>query len=251
MAAPTRSSRRKIISAVDFGYLKANLNEVATFYIAKALWVMVHSMVHCLSIALPRTPVETGKLRESAHVNLRSRKFGGSILAEVARGRKDGSLRANFGEASSAIATMSKKEIRVAGVEILYNRVIQGNFDVAQFTHEELQPYRGRPNKPRKLVKPRKRGSKKTYMGRGPDQRTFYARVPGTGPKYLERTWNENKAMYSLFYREALSGHGIAKDLKRHLNVKKHKKGTHDVNVVKLSIGAQAYKQLERLGGLR
>ena len=248
---PARSNLKKVISPSDFGILKKNLEEVAKYYILKALWVMVHSQVHLLATAVPRTPVDTGLLRESAQVKLKSKKFSGTVLAKVAKGKRDGSIEVNYDTVNSVISRMSPERIKNAAVEVVYNRVKRGNFDVAVFTHEELNPYRGRPEKPKKLPRKNKRkNTSKGYSRRG-EKRKLYARVPGTGPKYLERSWNQNKSMYRLFYRKMLEGKVIASELRKHLKVSKSKKGPHMVDIVKLSIGPQAFNKLTKLGGLR
>jgi len=139
---------------------------------------------HLLATSQPRVPVDTGKLRESGRAFLQF----GRTFKDIARGSKDGTV-------DVAPSRISSKEIERA-TEIIgnvsYSRLSDdGKTDVALFTHEYLN-----------------------YYG----EESPAARQPGTGPKYLENAWLENKDEYISYLQNELSGAGFETALQRVLS---------------------------------
>jgi len=143
--------------------------------------------IDLLARSLPRTPWDTGKLRESGTVILEVMGRGRGTNKWVATGNKDGSVNVLLNKPSRVWHT---RKVDYFDIEVSFDRSEDG-FDVALFTHEFLYPQDQRPVNRSQLKKHQKDGKS-------------FARQPGTGPKYLEIPWNENRSKYLSILREAL-----------------------------------------------
>lgn len=172
------------VANVDINQVIENLGivgDVVTYQVAKAL---TDSLISILSLAQPRVPyyeggifgeASTGELRKSGKATVSL----GNQLKVVATGNVDGTVNAiSTGITPSAF---KKKKMNVIMGFIEYNRMSErGMLDIALWTHENLNPYEGRPT-----------------VGKGKKSlatiKQYYARSPGTGPKYLELAWIQHK----------------------------------------------------------
>ena len=155
--------------------------------------------VDVLSRSLPRTPLDTGELRESSVIKL---KLGRSTRI-IGRGRADGTVEANF----SSLVSDALAHVRQINLDVSFNRMSKkGDFDVAQWTHEALAEY-------------------------GSDFSPS-ARTPNTGPKYLEIPWKERENKYRKILRDVVDNKKLASDIALASRVKQSKVGKYEVNVV-------------------
>lgn len=173
------------VAKVDIDQVIENLGVVGEFVTYNVAVALVDSLISLLAYAQPRVPyypggslgeASTGELRESgtATINL------GGQLKVVATGNIDGSVNANSTGISPTAFKRKKIDVILGFVE--YNRISErGTLDIALWTHENLNPYEGRPSAG---------GKGKASLA---TVKQYYARSPGTGPKYLELAWIQNK----------------------------------------------------------
>lgn len=159
--------------------------------------------VDLLAKAQPRVPVETGELRESGRAQL---KVSGYVL-NVAEGNKDGTVNANTIKVSPDRAYSAK----VMDAQVHYHKVVSSpkfpNFDVALFTHESIDHYGG--GKPS-------------------------ARTPGTGPKYLEGPYLENRDKYVKIIEDAVKVKSL-KNIRKISSSIRSRRGKYTVDLIKLN----------------
>uniref|UniRef100_A0A6M3KG88 Uncharacterized protein n=1 Tax=viral metagenome TaxID=1070528 RepID=A0A6M3KG88_9ZZZZ len=153
--------------------------------------------IDLLARALPRTPYETGELRESGLVSMTI----GNQWLDIATGNKDGTVTANLSKISVP------RHVRNINLEVSFYRISRdGGLDIAQWVHEMLLPYDSRPSKPA-------------------------ARQPRTGPKFLEIPFNEKINDY---YNLIADKSNLERDIAGLSRVRKRKKGPFDVDLVTL-----------------
>lgn len=172
------------VAKINFDQAIQNLDVVGEFITYQVAQAVVDSLVTILAYAQPRVPYypggdlgdpSTGDLRRSGTATIA---LNGQ-LEVVATGNVDGTI--NVNNTGISPSAFKRKKIDVILGFIDYNRISErGMLDIALWTHENLNPYEGRPGvgKGRKSLA----GSKQ-----------YYARSPGTGPKYLELAWIQNK----------------------------------------------------------
>ena len=135
-----------------------NLKNLSLAIRYKAALLLSEIGIDLLSKALPKTPVDSGQLRESGEVIL---KFTGAY-SKIASGMADGSINTSNPQIPvSRLANTSKMDLLVQ-----FYRTNEFGEDIALWAHEDLYPS-------------------------GSSQRP-HALQPGTGPKYLEQPWLEN-----------------------------------------------------------
>lgn len=157
--------------------IKTSLPALKGIVTLEALTAISDVMTHLLANAQPRVPVDSGELRESGTASVTFGKVaikGGSSRI-VAKGRADGSIIA-YRNNISAINVKGSNAKNISGI-VSYDRSNADGEDIALWAHEDLLPY----------------GS-----GMSPE-----ARTSGTGPKYLENAFNENKLKYTQILRLA------------------------------------------------
>ena len=166
------------ISTKQIKDITDNLTILGEYLTLSGIHVVAAIVVNLLQHALPRTPYDTGQLRESGRAYI----LTDSGYYDVGRGSKDGTVSTRYGKVKRGSVN------RVSGV-VQFSRSGERGTDVAVWTHEDLLPYDMRPQKPA-------------------------ARKPGTGPKYLEHPWMENKGTYIDWIQDVFSHAEIAKDIK-------------------------------------
>jgi hypothetical protein len=170
--------------------------------------------IDLLSRAMPRTPYDSGELRESGAARIflgRSPNFGYAL--EIGIGAADGTVK---GDLSRLKATRLNKSVTFISGLIGYSRfgVYEGSYgkkemvDVALMTHEDLLPYEAR--------------SKRI---------PYTARKPGTGPKYLELPFLQYKNVYENLLRNNLKETKIS-EIIRKISKVSSKRGRYEVNNV-------------------
>jgi len=175
-----------------------NLRNLSTFVKMKAAMMLSEIGIDLLYNALPRTPQDTGQLKDSSTVTL---SFFGTYK-NIARGTKDDYV--------NIIGEPSLNQIRNANqinVLVYFTRTNEFGEDIALWAHEELNPY-GSSTHPR-------------------------ARKPGTGPKYLEGAWLDNKSKY---ISRLQSVGNIAEDVQAGLEMVHKAKDKNAVDVVRLNL---------------
>lgn len=165
--------------------------------------------IDVLSRSLPRAPVDTGKLRESAVAKLRM----GRGIQTIGRGQKDGTVKADI----SGIVRDALSNVRQINLEVSYYRMSDKTpgFDVAQWTHENISEYGG--GHP-------------------------HARTPNTGPKYLEIPWKERESKYRKLLRDVVNERKLASDIALASKIIQRRVGKYEVNVTKTIAGRIARK---------
>jgi hypothetical protein len=164
------------VADIDINQVMENLEIVEEFISYQVAKALTDVLITILAYAQPRVPVDTGELRESGTATLAL----DTNMKVVARGKADGSVSAN----STGITptAFKRKKVSVVLGFIEYSRISErGMLDIALWTHENLNPYEGRPSAGGK--------GKNTIAG----WKQYYARTPGTGPKYLELAWLQHK----------------------------------------------------------
>ena len=161
------------VAKIDIDKVIENLKIVGETVTYNAARAVAESLVAILAYAQPRVPyypggalgkASTGELRESGEAVL----YLGGIQKVVAKGNIDGTITANMtGITKSGL----KKKVSWVSGEVFYMRIEDG-LDIALWTHEDLLPYD-------------QRDAKGVYEAA--------ARSPGTGPKYLEIAFLQNK----------------------------------------------------------
>lgn len=165
--------------------------EVLSQALAFRLYTTIGSIViDLLADAQPRVPFyaggprgmrSTGQLRESGTAFLT---VNGGRETKVGDGKRDGSIVA---KPSAMTTTQTQGNVKSIIGYVWYHREDKGK-DVAIWTHESLLPEEGYPSS----------------GNRTPGQ--FFARTPGTGPKYLELAWQENKQRYMRMLDDSMRG---------------------------------------------
>lgn len=157
--------------------------------------------IDVLSRSLPRAPIETGQLRESAKVQLR---LGRSVRI-IGKGKKDGTVEADL----SNIVQDALAHVRQINLEVSYYRMSEHTpgFDVAQWVHENISEYGGS---------------------------SPHARTPNTGPKYLEIPWKERERKYRKLLMDVVSERHLASDIALTSKIVQRRVGKYEVNVTKL-----------------
>jgi hypothetical protein len=148
-----------------------NLTTTYNMISVKAARILSLIAVDLLSKAQPRVPYDTGELRRSGKARL----VLGNSEYVVGSGNEDGTVTANLAKLSWDRVSNSTR----ITANVHYERFNADGEDIALWTHEELNPYTS-------AVHPR-------------------ARFPGTGPKYLENPWLENKGTYIKMIQEDFS----------------------------------------------
>lgn len=148
-------------SGVEWTLLKENIGTCNGIIRQRLIDYLVGVGVDVLRYAIPRTPKDTGQLRESGTVTMDT----GRKFLDVARGHKDGGI-----QLLSALSTFTPRAAKHVAKKAAYLQSIvhfhrtaesaEGPRDIALWAHEDLNPYGG--------VAPA-------------------ARTPMTGPKYLEK----------------------------------------------------------------
>ena len=174
------------VAKIDVDKILKNLGvlgEAVTYNVARAL---ADALVSIMAYAQPRVPYyaggplgkkSTGALRESGEAVL----YLDNIQKVIAKGNVDGTISTNYtGITKSAFSR--KKPSWISG-EIFYIRIEDG-LDIALWTHENLLPYDQR-------------------AGKGKYEPA--ARSPGTGPKYLEVAFLQNKNDILGYMKEAIN----------------------------------------------
>ena len=157
--------------------------------------------VHLLASAQPRVPYDTGLLRESGQaIVILSNKH---IL--VGEGDENGTIHPILGN----LMGRNYQSIQTMKAEVRYSRAGENGFDIAQWTHEKLKMWTS--------------------------QNTPAARYPGTGPKYLEDPWKENKAKYLNFIKESLSTNKLVGDIEITSQIRRRKRGKYTVDFRKIN----------------
>lgn len=208
------------ISLKDLGQLEANIEGLGRVIRKKVAEILAQIAIDVLARAVPRTPVDTGLLRESGRAYLEYGHSGSPIgrvkYKDVGWGRKDGSIEADPSRIDIQDTTKS------VGVGVEFSREGEAIFaggtgilDVAVWAHEDLNPHGG--------AKPA-------------------ARTPGTGPKYLEGPYLEKKNEYTSILERELSTKGIIKSIQGLVKLKP-RTGKYMVDEVKL----EYYKYLEEV----
>lgn len=173
------SLTRDIVGVGETIQVLEKLGHAINMLSARAVSVVIADL---LAKAQPRVPVDTGKLRESGRGYLN---FVGGAYKDIVWGNKDGTVRTDL----SRLNKTGLRNIRGIIGNVSYSRIgDDGETDVAIYTHEELNPYGG--ESPR-------------------------ARTPGTGPKYLEIPFIENKDKYISFIKSSLSGAKFENELSK------------------------------------
>jgi len=204
-SAPTTGGKRpgpaKVLTAQlsEFGINETmlNLDKLSLAMKYKAAMVLSEIGIDLLSKALPLTPVDSGELRRSGEVTLQF--FPGDKV--VASGSGEGQVVVRDAEVPlSKLRSVNKMDMLVQ-----FYRTNEFGEDIALWTHEDINYYTSKQS-------PR-------------------ARTEGTGPKYLETPWMENKGDYvGMLYELA----NIRDSVKRATRVVRKGKGKTDVDVITL-----------------
>lgn len=204
-----------VITKTQVGILLKNIAAIQDIISVGAMVSVGAIAVDLLSRAMPRTPYESGKLRESgvARIFLGRGPNSGYAL-DLGIGSADGTVKGDLSKLKSA--RLTKNVTYISGF-IGYSRM--GYFeepftgtkrlvDVALMTHEELLPYEDR-------------------YKRIP----YTARKPGTGPKYLELPFLQYKNVYENLLRNNLNETKIS-EIIRKISKVSSKRGRYEVNNV-------------------
>lgn len=192
----------------EFELLKKNLDRaesVVAFAIGRALSFVA---IDLLARAQPRVPIDSGELRQSGRARLY---ISGNPLV-VGYGRADGSIQADTTKITKSRFMRGLPTNRNLRSEVSYERYNQG-FDVAIFTHEYIKDYTGEV------------GNKA--------QGLYFARTPGTGPKYLERPFLEQRDNYHKIIAK-VAREGVIKGIKEISSTIRVRRGKYTVNLIKL-----------------
>ncbi len=136
---------------------KTSFYWLATRYISQRL---IKVMAYCLEEAAKRCPYDTGELRESGQVVINE----SELVAQVAKGSG-----ATEKPTVEILQQWVKKPYAYIEADISFDREVKGR-DLALWAHEELLRYIRRPKSGQQIGK-------------------WFARQPGTGPKYLENAF--------------------------------------------------------------
>lgn len=153
---------------------------------------LIHIGYEILREAVTHCPYDTGQLRSSGKVDL----FRGTSKHEVVETTADGTgafevIKTDEGHESTA---------KTLSIEISFEREERG-IDIALWAHEQLLPYEPRPYYYYLPVRSPRQG------------RTWKARHPGTGPKYLEDAYRKFGGFSGKGFEQRLQ-RGIARGLR-------------------------------------
>lgn len=185
------------ISQTSAGIILKNILTVQNIISAGAIWSVGTVVADLLAKALPRTPYDTGELRESGAARLFvGRSLGSGYAVDLAKGNADGSVSVDLSRLK--IKNIQKSAKYISGI-ITFSRfgVFEGaygdkeNVDVALMTHEELLPFEKRPQKI-----------------------PYTATKQGTGPKYLELPFLQMKNVYERYILDNLNETSISRIVK-------------------------------------
>ena len=187
-----------------------NLGKLSLAIKYKAAMLLSAIGIDLLSRALPLTPVDTGKLREEGEVVLQ---FGGTYKV-VATGSKEGNVISKDAEVPiSRLHAASKMNMIVQ-----FYRTNEFGEDIALWAHEDLN-YSTSQQRP-------------------------HALTPGTGPKYLETPWINNKGDYvGMLYELA----NLRDSIKRATKITKYGKSKTAVAVITLDTNKLLEKVARRV----
>lgn len=163
---------------------------------------MASVIIDLFAKAQPRVPKDTGELRESGRAYIR---FGNGAYKEIATGNEDGSINANLGK----ITLSSIGNAKVIRTEIKYERTTVKGFDVAVWTHFNINPA----------------GSSSPA-----------ARTAGTGPFYLMAPFDQNKDKYIRYIQDVCAGRSFEKSIALASKIKQRRTGKYDVDFVDISL---------------
>lgn len=184
------------IPEIEIKQIIDNLAEVGKAITLQMARAVASVGIDILSLAQPRVPVDTGKLRESGKVSL----MIGAGFKDIAWGKKDGTIMANVRGLNYY------KPVKRLGITVQYHRESDDKkMDVALWCHEFLYPHDQRKEK--------EEGKK-------------YARKEGTGPKYLELIFATKRDSYIKFiedYMEIGFINDLAKGAKKVISGQKTK----------------------------
>lgn len=204
LAGPQPEERNIGVSFTTIGIdeTKMELDKLGDFISSNTARVVANIIGDLLARSVPRTPVDTGELRESGRAFLQ---FGHTFI-DVAKGKKDGSVTLN----TARLPKSGLKNARFIRGNVSFTRESNGK-DIAVFTHEYLNPY-----------------------GSGTSPK---ARTPGTGPKYLENPWNENKESYLEYARREIAGKGMETIMQKYLHKRTKRVKGFTLNYTELAFG--------------
>jgi hypothetical protein len=202
IAPKVRASGNVGVRARDIQDLSNNLVIFSEYISISGARLLGNIAIDLLSKTQPKVPWDTGQLRESGTAYV---VYGGRSAQVVGRGTRDGGVKANLSRVTGRVP----KGVHFLTANVTYRRFGDGGRDIAVWTHEDLLPYEARPAKPA-------------------------ARKPGTGPKYLESTWYENRDHYLGWIQDTFSQDSISRDIQKMLSVTRTAKGKFEVDTVKL-----------------
>ena len=201
-----------------YDMLLKNLNtwfDAVSLKLAKTLAVIGTDL---LANAQPRVPFDSGALRRSGTVAI---EFDGRKRVIVGQGRQNRIL-ANIGAVKADIVGGAKR----IDMEISYYRMDEETGeDVALLTHEALGPFDERPSKDERIPG------------------DYYAKQPGTGPKYLEIPWMEKRDTYYRALMDAVSEKELAYDIELISKIYQNKTGQYTVDLTEL-----VHSKIDRIG---
>ena len=176
-----KSTPPKKLKVTDVVQVSDNLSVVGDNVSYLSARALAYSLMDILSYALPRTPVDTGELRESSRAVIKLGRHGEIFIGH---GKADGSTVGNL----RLITATALKGVRTLRGDIYYFKKGEGGVDVALWTHEDLNPY---------------------ASGKRPQ-----ARTPGTGPHYLSSAYEERIGAALHLFDEYVTGKGIQNALR-------------------------------------
>ena len=166
------------MAGVGFDQAIENLGVVSDAVSYTVANIIAASIIQLMSLAQPRVPYyaggelgppSTGQLRESGRAVLILSTGALPYSTIIGRGRVDGTVEADMSKVKPSKFKGSK--CRFVRGNITYSRLNSSGLDIAVWTHESLLAHEERKGK-----------------GGQPA-----ARTPGTGPKYLEIPWLQQK----------------------------------------------------------
>ena len=191
------------ININEWSQLQNNFNETFKIMTVTIARTLAGVAVDLLSTALPRTPIDTGELRESgtASLSIGRKKF------IVGTGTKQGTVNVDL----SSITGNALKGAKTLSANISFKRFSMDKgelVDIALWTHETLLPYVDRPDSPA-------------------------ARTPGTGPKYLEIPFYEKFNTYQYVLTNGVFG-SVQRNISEAAIYTSRKKKPFEVDSIKI-----------------
>ena len=208
-------------SDVEFDKAIKNIKQIGpivTYYAARAV---AEGLAYIMGYVQPIVPYfpggyvdgklqkpSTGKLRESGTARIYLGDMNKTNYITIATGNKDGSVSVNLSKMIPS--RFADRNYKTVSGDISYQRISEETgLDIALWTHEALQPYEDR------------------FKG---IRSGWYARSPGTGPKYLELPWLQHKAEVVSYIRNSIKA--VEKDIAKGIKVKKQSKTHYEVDTV-------------------